>query len=240
MRKHPLLACHYSLLLALLLINNAQATAQSTIVNGPSTDVVAAKHVYLEMDFITDYAWQHEDSFQGYIPRVVVGLGKNVEAGVNVSFTRQTGVQHSVEFQPNAKWQFYQNEEKGLAAAVGCIWYVPVTQRANTDTFGQCYSTFSKQLDGTYGPRFTGGGYVLIQSGVDQESKVGAIVAYQQPLSRKTGFVVDWLSGRNRFGYLSPSLYVNTPRNGQFSAGYAKANYGRGGNYLFAFYGMTF
>ena len=45
------------------------ATAQSTLLNTPSTDVVAAKKVYLEFDFLTNYAWQRQGSFQNFIPR---------------------------------------------------------------------------------------------------------------------------------------------------------------------------
>lgn len=226
--------------LALLCICGPKAFGQSTLINAPSTEVVSPKQVYFEMDFITNYAWERDNSYQTYIPRAVVGVGKNVEVGVNVSFTRQSGVDHPIEFQPNAKWQFFNNEEKGLAGAVGCIWYMPATHRTGTDTFGQCYTTFSKQFSGSYAPRFTGGAYVLIGSGPDQSSKAGAIVAYEQPFSKNTGLIIDWFSGRNRFGYVSPGLYVTMPGNGSLSGGYAISNYGRGNNYLFAYYGMTF
>ena len=67
-------------------------TAQSTVVNVPSTEVVPAKKVYLEMDFITNYAWQRDETkFANYLPRAVIGLGHNLEAGVNVSYTRVPG-----------------------------------------------------------------------------------------------------------------------------------------------------
>ena len=73
------------------LLSSPAAMAQSAIMNVPSTDVVRAREVYLEFDFITNYAWERERGFQNYIPRVVVGLGKNIEAGVNVSYTRVPG-----------------------------------------------------------------------------------------------------------------------------------------------------
>jgi hypothetical protein len=236
----PTTANSVSLLLFLILLCATSTNAQSTIMSAPSTDVVPPKRVYVEMDFITDYAWKKEDSFQNYVPRAVVGVGKNVEVGVNVSFTHQRGVDNPIEFQPNAKWQFYNNEGKGIAGAVGCIWYVPATNRVGTDTFGQCYSVVSKQFSGTYGPRFTGGGYVLIQSREDQGSRAGAIAGYQQPFARNAGFAIDWFSGDNRFGFINPALYVNLPRNSSLSGGYAIANHGAGRNYLFAYYGMQF
>lgn len=215
--------------------------AQSAILNTPSTDVVATKKVYVEMDFITNYAWEREDAkFTNYSPRVVIGAGRNIEVGVNVSFTQVPGGGEPIELQPNAKWQFYRNEKMGLAAAAGCIWYVSATHRAGTDTLGQCYSVASKQLGGDLGPRLTGGGYVLIGASNAERRKVGAIVAYEQPFSKRTGFLVDWLSGNNRFGAVSPGLYLNTPHNGSLSAGYIIANHGRGKNALFVYYGTQF
>ena len=218
-----------------------QALGQSTMMNAPSSDVVAAKKVYLEMDFITNYAWtQGDERFANYSPRAVVGVGRNVEVGVNVSYTHVPGGGEPVELQPNAKWQFYNNEGKGIAAAAGCVFFVPVTNRAGTDTFAQCYSVASKQFSGNYGPRFTGGGYRLIGAGPVEETKTGVIAGYEQPITQRLSFIVDWMSGHNRFGYISPSLNLSTPRNGNLSAGYAIANQGRGRNWLFLFYGQQF
>lgn len=215
--------------------------AQSSIMNVPSSDVVAAKEVYVEMDFITNYAWARGDErFANYIPRAVVGVGRNVEVGANLSYTRVPGGGEPLELQPNAKWQFYTNEGQGVTAAAGCIWFVPVTHRSGTDTFGQCYTLASKEFSGNYGPKFTGGGYVLVGANADQGTKGGAILAYEQPLSKKVGFIVDWASGNNRFGFISPGLSVDTPHNGNLSAGYAIANQGRGKNALFVYYGQQF
>lgn len=209
--------------------------------NAPSTGVVAAKKVYLEMDFITNYAWARGDErFANFLPRAVVGVGHNVEVGANISYTRVPGGGEPIELQPNAKWQFYNNEEKGIAAAVGCMWFVPITHRSGTDTFGQCYSLVSKQFKGNYGPSFTGGAYRLIDAGADQETKTGVIAAYEQPLSNRLSFIVDWQSGNNRLGYISPALNVTTGRNGALSGGYAIANQGRGRNWFFLFYGQQF
>src|SRR5438045_8147516 len=94
-----------------LFLAQGRAVAQSTIMNTPSTDVVASKKVYVEMDFLTNYAWEREGSFQNYIPRAVVGVAGNVEAGVNVSFTHVSGQDSPAEVQPNVKWQFYRNEK---------------------------------------------------------------------------------------------------------------------------------
>lgn len=82
----------------------------------------------------------------------MVGAGRNLEAGINVSYTRISDeASQPLEVQPNIKWQFYSNEDRGTAAAVGCVLYAPVTHRTGTNTLGQCYAVTSKKLNGKYG-----------------------------------------------------------------------------------------
>ena len=228
--------------LAFLCCVSGQSTvkAQTTLMNVPSTDVIAPKKVYVEMDFLTNYAWQRQGSFQNYIPRAVVGVGRNVEAGVNVSYTHISGQgSQPLEVQPNVKWRFYSNEEQRTAAAAGCILYAPVTQRAGTNTLGMCYAVASKKLNGKYGPRLTGGGFGLLHA-VNERTKSGAIIGYEQPLAEKVLFIVDWFSGDNRFGYVSPGFSFTTSKKSALTTGYAIANHGRGKNALFAYYGLQF
>ena len=180
-----------------LCLGQYEAAAQSTLMNVPSTDVVAAKKVYVEMDFLTNYAWQRRDSFQNYIPRTVVGLARNVELGANVSFTHVSGRQLPIEAQPNVKWQFYSNEGAGTAAAVGCILYAPISHRAGADTLGQCYLVGSKRISGRLGPRFTGGGFALLpfaQHGPHVEPRSA------QPTDQTGGFrLASLAAGTHRF-----------------------------------------
>ncbi len=223
-----------------LCLSSANVIAQSTLMSVPSTDVVPAKKIYLEMDFITNYASQRENSFQSYIPRAVVGVARNVEVGANVSYTHVPGGGEPIEVQPNIKWQFYSNEANGTAGAVGCILYAPVTHRAGTDTFGMCYTVFSKRLKGFNRPRFTGGTYALVDRRDGEGTRVGAIAGFEQPLTKRIGFTVDWFSGNNRFGYVSPGFSFATSTNSALYTGYSIANHGRGNNALFAYYGIQF
>jgi len=234
-------ALSVALLFVSLLLCDERALAQSAIVNVPSTGVVSTKKVYVEMDFITNYAWQSRDErFANYLPRAVFGVGRNVEVGINVSYTHVPDGARPIELQPNVKWQFYQNEAKGIAASVGCLGFIPVTRRAGSNTLGQCYSVASKRMGGNYGPRLTGGGYVLIGAGQSERTKSGAIVGYEQPLSKNLQFLVDWSSGDNRLGVVAPAISVVLPHNGSLTGGYAIANHGRGKNWLFLYYGTQF
>jgi hypothetical protein len=88
----------------LLVCNSGIACAQSTIFNIPSTDVVAKKKVYLEFDFVSHLESHEDGGFQGYVPRVVVGVGHNVEIGSNFAFLDSLVPDQPVEWQPNIKW----------------------------------------------------------------------------------------------------------------------------------------
>ena len=225
----------------LLLGVASNATAQSTLFNIPSTDVVAKKKVYLEFDFISHFEDHKDGGFQSYVPRAVVGVGKRTEVGVNVSFLDAFAPDQPVELQPNAKYQLYQNEGKGITVATGGILYLPVTHRVGTDTFGMIYTVVSKQVKASHGPRVTGGAYGLVGRASGLGNSGGAIVGYEQPIAPgKVSFVADWFSGKNRFGYVTPGLAITVSKTSLLYAGYSIGNQGRKNNALFVYYGITF
>jgi len=53
-------------------------------------------------------------------------------------------------------------------------------------------------------------------------------------------FVADWLSGKNRFGYVTPGFSFVVTKSSAFYAGYTIGNSGRKNNALFVYYGITF
>jgi hypothetical protein len=214
------------------------ARAQSTIFNIPSTDAVAKKKVYFEFDFISHLESHDNGGFQTYVPRAVVGLGKGVEVGVNVAAT-SSAAPAVVYIQPNIKWQFYANEDKGVALSAGAIAYTPLRDRDVNDSFGFFYANVSKKIKGRYGPRVTVGGYGIGGLAADVD-KGGAMVGYEQPLASRASFVADWFSGKNGFGYVTPGFSFTLPKNGLLNIGYSIGNYGRKNNALFVYYGVTF
>ncbi|HVS21398.1 MAG TPA: hypothetical protein VHD88_06090, partial [Pyrinomonadaceae bacterium] len=139
---------YLSLLVALLCLSVRTTVAQSTLVTIPSTDVVSERSVYLEFDYTSHYASHHNGGFQSYTPRVAVGVGHNIEVGVNVVYTDGFGVNQPIEIQPNIKWRFYQNEKLRVSAVAGVMLYAPVTHRAGTNTFVMLYALISKKVAG--------------------------------------------------------------------------------------------
>ena len=227
-------------LLCTLCFAAAAAQAQSTIWNAPSTDVVAAQKVYAEANFFAHFSRYDKGGFQGYGVRAVYGTGKGAEAGLNLFYTKAGGDPLPVEIQPNAKWQFYANEEKGVQAAVGGTLYLPVTHRRGSDTFGLLYATTSKKIKAAYGPRVTGGAYALVGRDRAAGTRTGALVGYEQPIARKVSFLADWFSGRNRFGYLGAGVSITTSKKSLLFVGYNVGNEGRANNYFGLYYGYSF
>jgi hypothetical protein len=224
---------------ALIALQGQSAFAQSTIFNIPTTDAVAPKKVYFEFDFLSHLESHNNGGFQTYIPRVVVGVGKGVELGLNVAATN-SAAPTVVYAQPNIKWRFYANEDSGTAMSGGAIAYTPLKDRSVNDTFGFFYGNFSKKFKGAYGPRVTIGGYGLGGYDFAGLDKGGAIVGYEQPLASKVSFVADWFSGKNSFGYVTPGFSFALPKNQLINIGYSFGNYGRKNNALFVYYGVTF
>ncbi len=217
----------------------ASAIAQSTLFNIPSTDVVPEKKVYLEFDFLSHFEKYNSGGFQAYIPRGVVGLGKKIEVGVNVAYTK-SATPNSLEIQPNIKYQAYYNEKTGVAVSTGAMLYVPVTHRSGTNTFGMLYANVSKQFKGNYAPRLTGGAYGLVNRANGTGTKAGAMIGIEQPLGSKVKFVADWFSGKNRFGYVTPGFAFTTGKTSALYTGYSIGNSGRKNNALFVYWGITF
>lgn len=215
-------------------------SAQTVIINAPSTDVVPEKRVYVEFDFLGHLASYQNGGFQAYIPRVVYGLGKGVEIGLNATWTKAATPDQPVELQPTVKWKFYENEKHGVAMSGGATMFITVANRTGADTFGMFYSNVSKKVAGNYGPRFTGGGYGLVARANGQGTKGGVMFGFEQPLHKKVSWVNDWFSGKNRFGYAATGFSIVPNDKTALGITYVVGNQGRGNNGLLTWVGYTF
>jgi len=228
-----------------MVLGGQQALAQSTLFNIPSTDAVGKGKGYFEFDFFAQMpTTSGAPRLYTYAPRVVVGAGAGVEIGTNMVVYDSSSTQSYI--QPNIKWRFAANDDTGIAASVGTMLISPLNNRKTTDTFGMVYGNFSKKVKSSdYGPRFTLGGYGLVDTDGLTKNEVGAIVGFEQPIHSKVTLLADWFSGENFFGYFTPGVSFTLPRSSLLNIGYSMGNDSfdkpkNNNRSLFIYWGITF
>jgi hypothetical protein len=229
----------FGLLLILIAATHQSSQAQSSVINVPTTDVLPPQELYVEADYIAHPAPYEKGGFHFFGPSIIYGVGKNFEIGLNAYYTLSSEPD-AAEIQPNAKWQFYNDEESGFAAAAGGVLIIPLKNRATTETRALLYATLSQQIKKKFGPRLTAGAYGFVGRMPEGENRGGILLGYEQPLHSKLTFLADWYSGYNSFGYAAAGLGVTLPREQFLFAGYSFGNRGRGNNWLAIFFGRTF
>jgi hypothetical protein len=251
--------------IALLAAAASPAAAQLTIFNVPSGDLVDKGKRYIEFDFVPQAPGPVSRSRTYlYNPRLVLGGPHDTELGVNFPAFHTSsgnpacnGAGTCGYFEPNVKWKYYKSDERGLAFITGVLLHIPMNGRttvngvAQNETWGLFYGNFTKKIKaGDYGPRFSAGPYVVADSSKADFTTVGAhrggaVLGYEQPLSKTVSFVSDWFSGRNYYGYWTPGVSIAlSPHviNAGYSFGndsWARSNATKN-RYVFLYYGITF
>lgn len=207
--------------------------AQQTIFNVPTTDVLDRGKVYVELDA----AFKLDDRasfnrFSSFVPRVVVGVGGNVEVGLNVTGNVQPGAD-STTIVPTVKWKFYQSEKKDTALIAGTNFYIPVRNRSYR-AGSYSYLAISKTINKT---RLTGGGYVATKNVfASNATRGGGQFGIEQTVNSKLTFAADWITGKHVSGYFTPGvIYKPHPKVTSYlsySIGNTRA---RDGNHYFLF-----
>ena len=228
------------------------AMAQSTIFNIPSTDVVDKGKAYVEFDVLPQAPGPDAGAMITiYNPRVLFGVGGNVEVGLNfpIYHYSEGSPSNLAYIQPDIKWKFFKNDDAGVAASAGVVVNTALNERDGQGTWAYYYANVSKKWKD--GPRVTFGGYGVA---ADQDSgkatfvgkKGGVLIGYEQPIGGPVSFVADWFSTQNSLGYFTPGISVALPHSGLLNIGYSfgndsweNSNASRN-RYLFVYYGVTF
>ncbi len=221
----------FAMLFSLLLCGNS--SAQQTIFNVPSTDVLDKGKVYGEFDASFKVNNQRDvRRFSSFVPRVVVGVGGNVEIGLDVTGNIQPGTD-STTLIPAIKYRFYQNEKKDVSVVAGTNVFVPVRNRAyniGSYSYVNASKTFNEKT------KLTAGGYFYSKNVVSTASRSGAQLGFEYTVNSKFVGAADYLTGKHANGYFTPGVfYKPTPKvTGYF--GYSIGNAGAlGGNNFFLF-----
>lgn len=222
-----------------LLVGIEAVAAQTTISNAPSTDVIEHQSSYLEAGYSGHFGKYSDGGFQSYGFKALYGLRRNVEIGANLSYTRD-GASSPVEFSPNVKWKAYYNENHKFAVSGGAIAFIPVKDVKGSRPSALVYAIAGKEFDFAGGIRITGGVYTTVGMKKEDGNRKGFMIGYEQTLIKKAGFIAEYISGSNRFGYTSVGLSIPFAKKNVFFAGYNFGNTGRGNNWLAVTYGRYF
>jgi hypothetical protein len=209
------------------------ANAQQTIFNVPTTDVMDAGKVYVELD--ASFKTNEQDAlgkFSSFVPRVVVGAGHNIEVGFNLNGNMQPGADSTTAV-PTVKWKFYENKKKDTALIAGTNFYIPMRNRVyNFGTYS--YVAVSKTINKT---RLTAGGYVFSKNVAAANAvRAGGQFGFEQTVNKKLSIAADWLTGRHANGYFTPGIiYKPHPKvTAYFSYSIGNMNAAKG-NHFFLF-----
>jgi hypothetical protein len=191
-------------ILFILLISAMPAFAQQTIFNVPTTDILDKGKVYGEVD--ASFKTNNQIAlrkFSSFVPRIVIGAGKNIEVGMNVLGNVQPGADSTI-LSPTVKWKFYENKAKNTALIAGTNFYIPVRNRAYK--FGS-YSYLAVSRSFKSNTRITGGGYVFSRNVVATKAvRGGGQFGIEQTLNKKFSVAADWITGKHASGYFTPGV----------------------------------
>ena len=170
--------------------------------------------------------------FSSFTPRVVAGVGGNVEIGLNVVGNIQPGAD-AAALVPAIKYRFYRNEKKDVSVVAGTNVYIPLRNRAyNVGSYS--YVNASKTFNGK--TRLTAGGYFYTKNVVAQKARGGAQFGFEHTVNAKLVAAADYLTGKHASGYFTPGVIYKPIEKTTAYFGYSIGNANaRGGNNFFLF-----
>ncbi len=218
----------------------ASIQAQETVFNVPTTDVLDKGKVYFELDVSA----KPNDSaavtrFSSFVPRLVVGAGYRIEAGLNILGNIQPGPD-STTISPTIKWKVYDGGDDDWALVLGDNVFIPVRNRtynAGTYTYAMTQKTFK------HGTRIGFGAYFFSENVVaPNANRAGGQFTFELPLNKKVTLAADWFTGKHAAGYFTPGVVFKV---GKKITGYACYSIGnqnatRGNHYFLLEFGYNF
>jgi hypothetical protein len=198
-RLIPLLA----LLLAVLAASRAYG--QETVFDVPSADFLDRGKIYGELDGTA----RPVNAFFTFTPRLVVGLGAGIEAGVNFNGLSSPTL-GQLDISPTIKWRVWNRTTSGWSFYVGDDLFFPVRDRAY-DAGNYFYAAFAKQW--AEGTRITFGGYDFTKNVVAAANRAGGQFTFEQQLGHRLTLAAEWYTGNQANGYVNTGAIIKlTPK----------------------------
>ena len=213
----------YSFALLVLLGAAASLAAQSTILSMPSTDILPEGKIGIR--FAARFKPNDEKAkkkFSAFTPRVIYGLTKDIEIGVNLNGNVQPGAD-TTTLVPAVKWRFYQNEKHKTALVTGTNVFIPLRNK-KYNIGNHFYLLGSKGFSKT-GTKLTAGTYYYTANVVAKNAaRVGGQFGLEQKINAKWGFAAEWMTGRHSSGYATAAFKYKMNKRTGVNFGYTVMN----------------
>ncbi|HWH60093.1 MAG TPA: hypothetical protein VN682_20865 [Terriglobales bacterium] len=189
-------------LLVITMLFSASATAQETILNVASADVLDPKQVYFRLDTTV-----FRSQTATLAPNFIFGLGHNIEVGMNINAFGVPAAAANRSVVPNIKWKFFStnaDRPNHLDLYVGDQAFFPTFQGAFT-AGNYLYGAGAATLHSN--TRFTAGAWNA-SNVVANGNRSGALLGLEQTVAHtgNRNFITlagDWQSGRGANGALA-------------------------------------
>lgn len=176
------------------------AYGQQTVFDVPSADVLDKGKVYGELDGTV----RPVDFLATFTPRVVFGVGHQIEVGMNFDGL-STPVLEQLEISPTVKWRLWKGKTSGWSFYAGDDLFFPVHKRTY-DTGNYVYTFFAKEWK--HGTRICTGGYDFTRNVVADANRAGGQFTFEQRVSNRLTLTAEWYTGNTAAGYVNPGAIL--------------------------------
>ena len=206
------------LLLLVIVVPVCRAYGQETVFDVPSADILDKGKVYGELDGTVRVV----DPMATFTPRVVVGIGRGIEVGVNFDGP-STPELSETSISPTIKWRLWRAKSSGWSFLVGDDLFFPVYhQTYNVGNYA--YASFAKEWK--HGTRIGLGAYDFTRKVVANANRAGAQFTFEQVINKRVTLAAEWYTGNTSAGYVNPGAILKLTSKLTFYAAYQIGNAG--------------
>jgi len=194
------------------------AYGQETVFDVPSADVLDKGKVYGELDGTVRVV----DPLATFTPRVVVGIGHQIEVGMNFDGLSAPTLDQ-LEISPTVKWLLWKSKTSRWSFIVGDDLFFPVRQRTyNSGNYA--YASLAKEWK--HGTRISFGGYDFTRNVVANANRAGGQFTFEQQVNKRLTFAAEWYTGKQSTGYVNPGAIMKLNSKLTLYAAYQVGNAG--------------
>ena len=157
-----------------------------------------------------------------FTPRVVVGIGRGIEVGVNFDgpSTPELG---ETSISPTIKWRLWRAKSSGWSFLVGDDLFFPVYhQTYNVGNYA--YASFAKEWK--HGTRIGLGAYDFTRKVVANANRASGQFTFEQVINKRVTLAAEWYTGNTSVGYVNPGAIIKLTSKLTFYTAYQIGNAG--------------